>query len=220
MKKSFLITIWSILMLPDAFAQLKGGIEQYNYFRVHSQGSFVPVVHIQTAKNFYGELRYNYEEEKAFSVNAGRTFSKKGMFSLDVTPMIGLVMGSVKGYNLNMNQNASYKKFFYATQAQYTIVANGPGENFFYSWSETGFDISKRFFAGVSCQLTKTKTLPLLADGGVMAGFSCGNFSFPFYYFRPFAKNSFVIAGINYQWQVKPKKKATATELKQKSTTN
>jgi len=210
MKKSFLITIWSILMLPDAFGQLKGGIDQYHYFRIHSNGSFVPVVHIQSAKNFYGELRYNYDEEKAFSVNAGKAFSKKGVFSFDVTPMLGLVMGSFKGYNLNLNLEAERKKFFYSAQAQYTIAATEANEDFFYSWMETGYNFSKRFFAGVSCQVTKIKLLPMVTDAGIMAGFTLGNFSFPVYYFRPFAKNSFVIAGINYEWQLKTKRKGFA----------
>ena len=120
--------------------------------------------------------------------------------------MIGLVMGSIKGYNLDLNQNAEYKKFFYSTQAQYTIVKE-KNANFFYSWLETGYNFSKRFFAGISCQLTKPEAVPMAADGGVMTGISFGNFSFPVYYFRPFAKNSFVVAGINYEWQLKSKKK-------------
>jgi hypothetical protein len=215
MKKSFLITIWSILMLPDAFGQLKGGIEQYNYFRIHSGGSFVPVVHIQSAKNFYGELRYNYEEEKAFSVNAGMTFSKESEFSFSLTPMVGYVMGSMRGYNLNLNQEAEWRKFFYSTQAQYTINANDREANFFYSWSEAGYNISKKFYAGLSCQFTKLRTVPVLADAGLMAGISFGNFSFPVYYFRPFAKTSFVIAGINYEWQLNRKNKSIVTNNNQ-----
>jgi len=197
------------LTLPDAFGQLKGGIEQYHYFRAQANGSFVPVIHIQSAKNFYGELRYNYEDEKAFSINAGRTFSKKGAFSFDLTPMIGIVIGSVKGYNLDMKQEAEWRKFFYSNELLYTVDIHNRDASFFYSWAEAGFEISKKFFAGLSCQLTKLKTVNMLADAGVMAGVSLGDLSFPVYYFRPFAKSSFVIAGINYQWQLKNKKRKT-----------
>ena len=196
-----------------AFTQSKSGVENYNMISGKREYAWMPIVHYHTKKGIYTELRYNYDAEKAFSVNAGKTFSKKGEFNFDVTPMIGLVMGSFKGYNLNMNQQAEYKKFFYSTQAQYTIAAIEKNENFFYSWSETGYTISKKFFAGVSCQLTKLRAVPALADAGVMAGISLGNFSFPIYYFRPFSRNSFVIAGINYEWQLTSKKKqSTAIE--------
>jgi hypothetical protein len=203
------------MFYSTAFTQSKTGMENYNMISRSKEYLWMPIIHYHTKKGIYTELRYNYDADKAFSVNAGKTFSKQGELSFDVTPMIGLVMGSMKGYNLNLNQEAEYKKFFYSTQAQYTFVATNKNENFFYSWMEAGYNISKKLFAGVSCQLTKLKTVAMFADAGVMAGISFGNFSFPIYYFRPFSKNSFVIAGINYEWQLKTKRKELVTTEKQ-----
>src|SRR5258705_8885247 len=97
MKKSLLTIIWSIMMLLNASAQWKAGIEQYNYIGAQSTGSFVPSVHLQSKNNWYAELRYNYENAQTLSLYGGKTFEDGNGLDYQITPMVGFSTGKFTG---------------------------------------------------------------------------------------------------------------------------
>jgi hypothetical protein len=194
--KKWLFILSAFLVLQQAPAQLKGGLEQYgSYSRPDPAVSLETLIHLQTGKNWYGEIRYNYDEPGAVSFNTGKSFSAGNNITITLTPMLGLVFGTYTGANFNFDQEVEWKRLYYSSKIQYTVSFLQEQQDFFYAWLETGYNLSRHFYGGLSMQYT--------APGhhmqkGFYMGFSAGNWSFPVYFFEPFSDRSSVTLGIIY----------------------
>lgn len=187
-------------MQPDGIAQSKTGIENYNMLSAGEAYVWMPVVHHKGRKGFYTEMRYNYEAAKTASVYAGKSFSRDAALSYDITPMAGLVLGEYTGGSAAVNMELEYKKVFFSSQTQYTLNKNDRAENFFFNWSELGYQPLKWFYAGASTQLTKLYRGKPVAEYGLMLGLVFSKITIPVYVFDPLGKNKNYIIGINAEW--------------------
>ena len=204
MKKS-LLSIFVIMILLRLSAQSKGGIEQYNYFGNGTALIIEPVLHIQTASDLYCELRYNYEEKDAISFNAGKTFHIPGKFLTTLTPMLGIVAGSMKGYSLVLNQETEWKSFYFSSRSQYCKSFSKEYQDFFYSWLETGYSISPVVFTGIALQYRRQANDREM-EPGVMGGINLKRISVSFYVFNPSSANSYFALGLNYDYNLGKRK--------------
>lgn len=189
-----------MLMQLNAAAQAKSGIENYNFLSSKEAYVWMPVVHHQSKKGTYTELRYNYEAAKTASVYAGKSFNKKGIFEYTITPMLGLVLGNYNGGSLAINAEATYKKTFVAMQTQQTISSDAVNEHFFFNWTEIAYQPLKWLYAGVSTQQTKLHNSGFKSEYGLLAGFVIQKVTIPVYMFNPLSTNKNFIIGINTQW--------------------
>jgi len=187
-------------MLPDAGAQSKTGIENYNMLRPGNGYTWMPVVHHRGKRGFYTEMRYNYEAPKTASVYIGRSFSKEGKLSYDIVPMAGVVFGEYRGASLAVNAGVEYHRFYFASQSQYTINKNDRYENFFFNWSEIGYQPVRWLYAGISAQFTKAFHSYLATEYGFMAGVVMGKITIPVYVFNPLNERKNYIIGIIAEW--------------------
>jgi hypothetical protein len=199
-KKSFLNIILSILMLPDAGAQSKTGMENYNLLSKGESYMWMPVVHHVGKKGLHTELRYNYEDQNTGSVYIGKNFKRGDNHHFSITPMLGLVFGKYNGGSAALNTEWEHKKLFMSVQTQYTISRNGPDENFFFNWSELGIQPVKWFYTGLSAQMTRLYKQNTEAEYGILAGVNVNRFSIPVYVFSPLSSNRSFIIGINAEW--------------------
>jgi len=212
MKKYSVLLICSIAAQLSLHAQDKIGAELYTYFGV--KPTIQPLVHFQANSNWYGELRYNYEDLKTVSLYGGKTFSGGSNFEYSITPMIGYSTGRFTGLSLAFNAEAEWKSFYLSSQTQHSIATkkNDPSsvkkseENFFFSWSELGYNIGDHFYSGLSVQYTRQAGENIL-EPGLLAGLNVKNFSFPFYVFNPFNAERYVIVGVSYEFNLKKRKK-------------
>ncbi|NJO25008.1 MAG: hypothetical protein HC867_03265 [Bacteroidia bacterium] len=78
-----ILLLW--LLPGSASPQLKIGAEYYTYIQQQQPLTPVPLVYFQTNKNWYAELRYNYEELQTFSIYLGKNFQAEKTF-LTVLP--------------------------------------------------------------------------------------------------------------------------------------
>jgi hypothetical protein len=199
-KKNLLIITWSILMQLDSAGQTKTGIESYNFISSKEAYVWMPVVHHVGKKGLYTEMRYNYEAPETVSVYIGKNFSKKGMLDYAVTPMLGIVMGNFSGGSLATNIDLNYKKTFISIQTQYTLSKDDVMKNFFFNWTELGYQPLKWFYAGITVQETKTYKTRLISEPGIFAGFMIRKFTIPVYLFNPLQPGKNLIVGINMEW--------------------
>lgn len=200
MKKNLLIIILSILMQPDLAAQTKTGIENYNFLKAGESYVWMPVVHHRGKKGLYTEMRYNYEELKTASVYMGKSFSSYGKTAYTITPMAGIVFGEYNGVSLATNIDMEHKNFFLSMQTQYTVSKGGEQDNFFFNWSEAGFQPLKWFYTGLSAQFTKPGKSSIEQELGLVAGFVINKITVPVYVFSPFNHNRNFIIGVNAEW--------------------
>lgn len=186
-------------------AQGKGGLENYSFLSLGKDYVWMPVMHYQTPKGMYAELRYNYEEMNTFSIFGGKTLTTGKEKSIAITPMIGFSAGDFSGASVAANTEIELSKFFISSQAQYSMSFKKDMSNFFFSWSELGYDIFPNLFAGLSFQYTRVDEDNKF-EPGFMAGVSFKNISIPVYFFNPFRKEKYIIVGLNYEYHLKRRK--------------
>jgi hypothetical protein len=199
MKTKALIIL--LFFCVDATAQLRGFIEQIYYVDAAGKFSVGPLAALQNDKNWYLETRYNYEEKRSLSLYVGKAFQGGNEFSFSIIPIVGGVVGRYKGGSAGLNVALEYKRFFFESQSQYTFSAKDEVENFFFSWSELGYQPRKWFYGGLAMQPTyypHTKNNSL--SPGFMMGFSFGKWSLPLYMFNPFSNERAFVCSIIKTW--------------------
>jgi hypothetical protein len=203
-----LLFYMAICAVPNsAAAQSKIGFENYTFYGRGVNTSQMPIVSYQNKTNWYAQARYNYEDEQTMSVYIGRSFSKQGDFSYNLIPMAGAVAGRFNGGSLGLNTELGYKDFFANSQSQYSFSYKNRYDNFFYTWTDLGYQPLKWLFAGVSLQQTQIYNETGQWEPGVLMGFSFKKWSVPLYAFNPAGDRRYFILGINMEWQQKKHEK-------------
>jgi hypothetical protein len=200
MKKTVTILLIGISLCTRIQAQGKIGVEQYNY--LNAKPVLQPIVHIETARNWHMEFRYNYEDAETFSVYGGKKIERGDELEWSITPMIGFSAGKFNGISLAFNSEAEWKDFYFGSQTQYSHAFENDMESFFFSWSELGYSIHKNFYSGLAMQYTLQKGWSEF-DPGFTAGLSFKNVQFPCYIFNPFKPGRYYILGFIYQFNLK-----------------
>jgi len=193
--KHLIFMVWLFLA---ANVNAQPGIEQYCYLRQHEAASQVQLLHYQTTKNWYIEGRYNYEDDNTGALYFGKTFSRESKFSYSITPIIGGVAGKLNGGSVGFNATADYHNFFFASQTQYTFSVEDETCNFFFSWSEVGYEIRRWVYTGVAVQQTNLFHTSTQIEPGAVLGFVLKNFTFPLYTFSPLSEHPYYVLGINF----------------------
>lgn len=201
------------LLTGSVFSQAKSGLENYNQLGSQQEYLWMPILHYQSQKGLYAEFRYNYEEAKTASVFLGRTFERSGKRAeLSLTPMIGFSTGSFKGSSLAFNTEIDWTRVYISSQMQYSHSFIKGTPHFYFNWSEAGYNISDKFYAGAALQYTLQQGIHDFQPG-LLTGLTIGNFSVPLYLFRPFSNKRFMILGLNYEYQLKKRKKTNGMYL-------
>ena len=203
MIKTFLLVVCGTMLQYSLPAQTKLLAENY-YYNKSGFGSNIPMLAIETRKKWYAQVRYNYEEEGTLSVFAGKTVSGGETLQYTFTPLLGYSFGNFKGPSLGFDAEVEWKNFFVSSQSQYSMYIPAKDKNFFFTWSEAGYNISDRFYVGPAVQFTHTKCEDSW-EPGFLAGLNFKNLSFPLYLFKPFQHERYFIIGLNYEFTLKSK---------------
>ena len=180
-------------------SQAHGGLEQY-YYTGAGVSTIVPRVYYQSRHNWYGEVRYNYEELQTVSFTAGKTFSNKKLLSYSITPVAGIVLGKLNGGTLGSNVKMEYKSLFFSSEFQYTFSVEKKTENFFFKWSEFGYQFAM-VYLGLALQVAHSYEIKNNWEPGIMMGLIYKSWTFPIYVFDPAGNNRNFVLGINWEWK-------------------
>ena len=192
--------IASLLFYLQAIAQ-EGGLEQYYFFGDDRPVSIVSIAYYESAKNWYGELRYNYEEEKTLSLNAGKSFYGGDGLAFSFTPEIGLLLGRFNGLSTGASMEATLDHFNLSLQLEYLISVNDKYKNFVLNWSEISYQASQLIKCGLVLQQTILSKAINKSEAGVFISISNRKWSFPIYIFNCLQNRRNYAIGINWQWQ-------------------
>lgn len=197
--RQLVLLLFAMLMQFKTPAQWTAEIELYKYIGTGGESSFQPLGHIRSPNNWYGEIRYNYEDAQTVSFYAGKTFSGGKLAEYSITPMAGYSTGVFTGVSLGVNTDVEWKSFYFSAQSQYSMSSKTKEDNFLFSWSELGYSISDHFFTGISLQYTRTICQTDL-EPGIVTGLSFKNFEIPFYVFKPFRSSRYFVLGLSYEF--------------------
>ncbi len=189
--------IISTVMLCNLFGQ-KIGVEHYFSYTATQPIENSTVIFIAHSR-FIAEIEHGFNAPGVFSLNAGRPFSfGNDKFNAAIRPMIGFTIGSVKGINLNLDQEMELNRFYISTELEYFISPRHKNENFFYAWAESGILFSDKFFGGFSLQGDVAYKQYCDLNKGFVLGCSLGQWTFPVYLFEPFSRQMNIVAGVFY----------------------
>jgi hypothetical protein len=184
-----------------AVAQERKGADVYYY---PGNGAVLPSlssrVFYQGSSNWYGEVRYNYEEEATLACSVGRTFSKEGTWSYAITPVAGLSAGRLQGASFGFNSSLSYNTFSFSSSMQYGLCPGQRKSNLF-SWSELNCQMSDHFYAGVTMQQWSSYQLDPTWEPGMQMGVCLGNWTIPLYIFHPSSNQRYFVLGVCREWK-------------------
>ena len=194
-----MICLLFVISPASGSSQLHGGIQQY-YYTGHGSASFVPKLYFETPKSWFGELRYNYEDSNTVSLNGGRKFIFTRWPVLSVSPFAGLVTGKFRGSNIGSNVNLEHKKWYVSLESQYSLSFDERSRNFFYNWSEAGYQFCKYAYGGIASQLTSCFGKKAAWEPGLLIAPTFKNWTFPVYAFNPAGKDVHYVLGLNWEW--------------------
>jgi hypothetical protein len=202
---SFFI-LWQLTSINSKAQSSKWVIENYNYLGQQGSGVVVPILHFETKRNWYAELRYNYEDNQTLSFFGGKTFKGGNNFGYSITPLTGFSIGRFTGFSIGINSDLEWKGFYVSSQTQQSFGTKKENVDFFFSWSELGYNVTESFFAGVAMQYTRQLDYKSF-EPGFVAGLAIKNFTFPVYVFSPFSTGCYFVVGVNYEYYLQKKKK-------------
>ena len=142
------------------------------------------------------ETRFNYEDLNAVSGFVGWNLEFGSSVVLEVTPMLGAVVGSTDGIVPAAAADLSWKRLEFYIESEYVIDTDDFDNRFLYHWSEASVWITEQIRAGVVTQRTRVYDTPRDIQRGLILGGSVGRLEGAVYVFNPFDDDHFVVASI------------------------
>jgi hypothetical protein len=191
----------AFLVCFESAAQLRGTLEQIYYYDKEGGFTMGPLAQLQTKENWFVEARYNYEEARSVSVYVGKAYENESDFSYSIVPIFGGVVGRFKGGSAAVNLDLEYRNFYFSSQSQYTFSLRDELDNFYFSWSELGYQPFKWFYGGLAFQETYYPQLnEHVTHPGVVLGFAYKRWTLPLYGFRTAESSGAFVCSIVYEW--------------------
>jgi hypothetical protein len=124
---------------------------------------------------------YNYEDTETGSLWFGYNFNRGDNIVLEVTPMIGGVLGNTAGIAPGYKAALSWKQVELSTEGEFVFNLRNHTESFFYSWMELSYSPRNWWRAGLAAQRTRAYSTSLDI---LLVGVSGKNTDFTAYVFN------------------------------------
>ena len=142
------------------------------------------------------EARYNYESIGARSAFIGWNFSGGEEFAWELTPLLGGVWGTTKGFVPGLEASVAWKKLDFYVEAEYVRDSGEKTDSYFYAWSELGFKPVEWLRVGAAAQRTRVYGGERDLQRGPFAQVTWGPVTVGGYWFNPGSKDQVFIGSI------------------------
>jgi hypothetical protein len=147
------------------------------------------------------EARYNYEDRKTASLWVGMNFHAGEEFTLDVTPMAGIIFGNSDGIAPGILLTMSYKRFELYTEGEYFFSTEDISLHYGYLWTDLIYSPTDWLSVGISGQRTRLYQTSVDVQRGIMASFNYKNAKLTGYWYNiGMGSSSFAILGLGYSF--------------------
>ena len=130
------------------------------------------------------EARYNYEALETGSAWLGYSFSAGKRLRMDITPMLGVVFGDLKGIAPGYGLTLGWSRLDLYSEGEYFLDFEDEAGDFFYNWSELSFAPTGGWRAGLVVQRTRAYETGLDFQRGLLAGVPYGPVDLTAYVFK------------------------------------
>jgi hypothetical protein len=118
------------------------------------------------------EARYNYEDLETGSVWVGYNFSVGRKLSLNITPMLGGVLGKTAGIAPGYRTSLGWRRLELYSEGEFVFALERSTDSFFYNWSEFSVSPTDWLRAGLVMQRTQVYRSELDVQRGFLVGLS------------------------------------------------
>ena len=118
------------------------------------------------------EARYNYEDLETGSVWVGYNFSVGKKLSLNITPMLGGVLGKTSGIAPGYSTSLGWRWLELYSEGEFVFAIASSTDSFFYNWSEFTVSPTDWLRTGLVMQRTQVYESELDVQRGILVGLS------------------------------------------------
>lgn len=180
---------------PDGGAGWSGDFTLYPYL-IPGESNFTLVIGEADRGALHLEGRWNYEDIDAGSLFAGWTLAFGDAIDVEVTPMAGLVVGSVLGVAPGLELDVRLGPVEFYAESEYVIDLRSRGGSFFYILSELSVRPVAPLQLGVTGQRRRLRQTPLEIDRGPFAMLTVDRFTAGAYVLNPWSDSAFTILAL------------------------
>ena len=145
------------------------------------------------------EARYNYEDRRSVSGFVGWNVAFGDTVALQMTPMLGAVVGQTNGIVPALELDLSLGHFAAYSEAE-LVIGFDRGNRFLYNWSEVSVWVAEWLRAGVVSQRTRVRQTPLDIQPGLLIGVAVSRFEPVFYFFNPGLRDQHFVASLGVEF--------------------
>lgn len=179
-------------------AAWSGSVETFAYLM---EDGFVLPIAATDRGSLHFEARWQYEDRETFSAWAGRRFETGSELRLDVVAMAGAIVGRTDGVAPGVEASLVWKRFELYTEAEYVFDLARDEGDFFYSWSQLGWQATPWLAVGASAQRTRTYDSELAIERGIFATVTKGVGSLSLYGFNFDGEDPFAILAVGLEFE-------------------
>ncbi len=155
------------------------------YFVPQDREDFLNPVVTADRRALHLEARYNDETIGAASLWLGWNLGFGKALSVDVTPMVGGVFGSLDGVAPGYEVTASYRTLELYSVGEYVFDVAGTSGSFFYNWSQLAYSPWDWLELGAALQRTKVYQTALDVQRGLLIGLTHAKVNLTVVVFNP-----------------------------------
>lgn len=200
MKKVLLGAILSLTLFTYTRAQDSGssGDKQWNFgadanfYFFTNEFILLPVMKADKNK-LHLEARYNYEDLETFSAWVGYNMMGGDKVTYTITPMAGLLVGSVNGVSAGLEMTFGWKGFELYSESENVFDFEGQENNFFYNWTDFTWAPKDWLWVGLSGQRTRLYQTDLEIQRGLLVGGALKNWELTGYFYNAGFDDPFVL---------------------------
>lgn len=179
----------------EAGAAWSASLSLYQYF-LPDEPDYAIAEGMADRGRLHLEGRWNYEDIHAGSLFAGWTLSFGRGLEVELTPMAGLVVGSVFGVAPGLELSASLGPFELYAESEYVVDLRSHDDSFFYTWSQLGVRPLAPLQLGLTAQRLRVYQSPLEVERGPFGELTLGRFTVSGHLLNPWTDSWFAIAAL------------------------
>lgn len=168
----------------------------YTYFLKHD-ADYVQLAATADRAALHFEGRYNYEEINAASIWVGYNLSAEGALTLEFTPIVGGVFGSMTGVGLGYEGSLSWKRLELYSEGEWILDTGDSSNNFFYNWSQLIYSPADWVNFGLVTQRTRLVDTDREINRGPFLGFNYKSVGLTAFAVNVGADDAYLIVGLD-----------------------
>ena len=152
--------------------------------------------------DYYFENRYNYEAANSASINVGKRVFKN-VKHVEIINMGGLVFGSFKGINAEMQTSFDFSKWIFSSDNQFSFEYTVPARSIYFNWNVMRYKLFQFLQVGITTVLQQQVNSRMIFDKGVTATLLLNKWSVRFYGYNYQIEKRYYLLGIRYNIRLK-----------------